>query len=142
MSFGPEFARLPLAFSSRDSAALHASETDGAKLTAALEANGRAPDQKAFEQTDLMFHYTLAMISHNPIFTSLNHALNEWLAEQRSVSAHAGASHHAVYLEHKAVHDAILRHDAAAAEAAMEAHLAGVYRNYWTAVQPAVVDAV
>jgi DNA-binding FadR family transcriptional regulator len=122
--------------------ALHASADDVGKLTAALEANGRAPDQKTFEQTDLMFHYTLAMISHNPIFTSLNHALNEWLAEQRSVSARAGASHHAVYLEHKAIHDAILRRDPVAAQAAMETHLAAVYRNYWKAVQPAVVEAV
>jgi DNA-binding FadR family transcriptional regulator len=117
---------------------LHAGDDDLPKLTEALEANRLAPDQKTFEQTDLMFHYTLAMISHNPIFTSLNHALNEWLAEQRSVSARAGTSHHAVYLEHKAIHDAILRRDAVAAEAAMEAHLAGVYRNYWKAVQPAM----
>ncbi len=120
--------------------ALHASADDLAKLTEALEANGRAPDQKTFEQTDLMFHYTLAMISHNPIFTSLNHALNEWLAEQRIVSARAGATRRAVYLEHKAIHDAILQRDAVAAEAAMDTHLKGVYRNYWKAVQPAVVD--
>ena len=120
--------------------ALHASADDLAKLTEALEANGRAPDQKTFEQTDLMFHYTLAMISHNPIFTSLNHALNEWLAEQRIVSARAGTTHRAVYLEHKAIHDAILQRDVVAAEAAMDTHLKGVYRNYWKAVQPAVVD--
>ena len=122
--------------------ALHAGPNDIAKLSEAVEANGRALDQSTFEQTDLMFHYTLAMISHNPIFTSLSHALNEWLAEQRSVSARAGVSHHAVYLEHKAIHDAILRRDALAAEAAMETHLARVYRNYWKAVQPVVAQAV
>ena len=119
--------------------ALHAKADDIAKLTAALDANDRARDQKSFEKTDLMFHHTLAMISHNPIFTSLSHALTEWLAEQRSVSARAGASQHAIYLEHKAIHDAILRHDAVAAEATMETHLAGVYRNYWKAVQPAML---
>ena len=119
---------------------LHASGDDLAKLTEALDANGRSPDQKTFEQTDLMFHYTLAMISHNPIFTSLNHALTEWLAEQRKVSARAGASHRAVYLEHKAIHDAIQRRDPVAAEAAMEAHLNNVYRNYWRAVQPSGSD--
>ena len=115
---------------------LHANDEDLTKLTTALEANRCARDQISFEQTDLKFHYTLAVISHNPVFTSLNHALNEWLAEQRSVSARGGARQRAVYLEHKAIHDAILHRDAVAAEAAMETHLANVYRNYWKADRP------
>jgi GntR family transcriptional regulator, sialic acid-inducible nan operon repressor len=118
--------------------ALHASEADLQTLTAALRANQDTieGDQKRFEHSDLMFHYTLAMISHNPIFTSLNHALNEWLAEQRSMSARAGATRAEVYEQHKSIHDAIIRRDAPAAQAAMEAHLAAVYRNYWRAYQP------
>jgi GntR family transcriptional regulator, sialic acid-inducible nan operon repressor len=118
--------------------ALHASEADLQTLSAALQANQDAieGDQKRFEHSDLMFHYTLAMISHNPIFTSLNHALNEWLAEQRSMSARAGATRAEVYEQHKSIHNAIMRRDAPAAQAAMEAHLAAVYRNYWRAYQP------
>ncbi|WP_159012922.1 FCD domain-containing protein [Acidisoma sp. S159] len=118
--------------------ALRASDDDLSTLSEALEANRSAIEgsQKAFEHTDLMFHYTLAMIAHNPIFTSLNHALNEWLAEQRSMSARAGATRMEVYQQHKAVYDAILARDPVGAQAAMEVHLAAVYRNYWKALQP------
>ena len=115
-------------------AALHASEEDIAELGQALEANRTAPDQAAFEKSDLLFHYTLAMIAHNPVFTSLNHALNAWLAEQRTVSARAGADPTEVYLQHKAVYDAIARRDAVAAEQAMEKHLTTVAEYYWRAV--------
>jgi GntR family transcriptional regulator, sialic acid-inducible nan operon repressor len=118
--------------------ALRASDDDLSTLSEALEGNRSAIEgsQKAFEHSDLMFHYALAMIAHNPIFTSLNHALNEWLAEQRSMSARAGATRIEVYQQHKAVHDAILARDPAAAQSAMEVHLAAVYRNYWKALQP------
>jgi DNA-binding FadR family transcriptional regulator len=118
--------------------ARHATDEDLRLLSEALEANRQAIDrQAAFEHTDLMFHYTLAMIAHNPIYTSLNHALNEWLAEQRSVSARAGVSRQEVYRQHSDIHDAILRRDPAAAQDAMETHLATVYRNYWKAMEPA-----
>jgi DNA-binding FadR family transcriptional regulator len=118
--------------------ALHASESDLLTLSAALEANRHAieDDQKAFEHSDLMFHYTLAMIAHNPIFTSLNHALNEWLAEQRSMSARAGVTRTEVYEQHKAIYEAIRQRDATVAQTAMESHLAAVYRNYWRAHVP------
>ncbi|MBV9220939.1 MAG: GntR family transcriptional regulator [Methylobacteriaceae bacterium] len=116
--------------------ALNGADDDLPALTQALEANRWAiEDQAAFEHTDLMFHYTLAMIAHNPIYTSLNHALNEWLAEQRSVSARAGTSREEVYSQHRAIHDAVLRRDPIGAQEAMEAHLASVYRNYWKAVE-------
>jgi GntR family transcriptional regulator, sialic acid-inducible nan operon repressor len=117
--------------------ALYASDDDLAALSEALEANRRAAeavDQAAFAHTDLMFHYTLAMIAHNPIYTSFNHAMNQWLAEQRSVSARSGVSRNDVYLEHRAIHDAILRRNASGAQEAMDAHLATVYRNYWAAM--------
>ena len=117
--------------------ALHGADEDIAALARALEDNRLAiGDQAVFEKTDMMFHYTLAMIAHNPIFTSLNHALNEWLAEQRSISARAGTSQSEVYREHQAIHDAIARHDPIAAQAAMDAHLTTVSKNYWKAMQP------
>jgi DNA-binding FadR family transcriptional regulator len=120
--------------------ALNAAADDLPALTEALEANRRAAedpapaDPQAFAHSDLMFHYTLAMIAHNPIYTSLNHALNQWLAEQRAVSARSGVSRHEVYLEHRAIHDAVLQRDAAGAQDAMDAHLATVHRNYWSAM--------
>jgi DNA-binding FadR family transcriptional regulator len=121
-------------------AALHASDADLAALTEALEINRQAAedpaptDPSAFVRTDLTFHYTLAMIAHNPIYTSLNHAMNQWLAEQRSVSARSGVSRTEVYLEHRSIHDAILRRDASGAQEAMETHLGTVHRNFWAAM--------
>ncbi len=112
-------------------AALHATDDDIAALESALEENRRASDHKTFASTDMMFHYTLAMISRNQIFTSLNMALNEWLAEQRDVSAKAGATFEGVFAEHKAIFDAIAARDAVAAEGAMERHLDSVSRLYW-----------
>jgi GntR family transcriptional repressor for pyruvate dehydrogenase complex len=117
-------------------AARHATAEDLAALKAALDANGAAIDQPTFERTDLTFHFTLAMISHNPVFTSIHHALMAWLAEQRSVSARAGATRSEIFAQHRAVYDAIAAGDAVAAEEAMEAHLATVARYYWRAVTP------
>jgi DNA-binding FadR family transcriptional regulator len=118
-------------------AALHADDRDVAALGEALEANRAAMGHQAeFERTDLMFHYTLAMIAHNPIFTSLHHALMGWLAEQRSVSARAGATWQGVYDEHRAIYRAVEKRDAAGAQEAMERHLASVARNYWLGMDP------
>ena len=116
------------------SAALNATAADLAVLKKALEDNGMARDQETFARTDMVFHYTLAMISHNEIFTSLNMALNEWLAEQRSLSAKAGARFNEMYGHHAAIFDAIAARDAVAAEAAMERHLDAVSRYYWQVV--------
>jgi DNA-binding FadR family transcriptional regulator len=57
-------------------------------------------------------------------------ALNEWLAEQRRVSARAGATFEEIYLQHKAVYDAIAAHDPVAVENAMDVHLQTVSRYY------------
>ena len=118
-------------------AAKHATEGDLEALKSALDANGAAMDQPTFQRTDLTFHYTLAMITHNPVFTSIHHALMAWLAEQRSVSARAGATRSEIFGQHRAIYDAIAAGDAVAAEEAMETHLATVARYYWQAMNPA-----
>jgi DNA-binding FadR family transcriptional regulator len=115
-------------------AAKHATKDQVATLKAALDANGAAADQPTFERTDLDFHYTLAMISHNPVFTAIHHALMAWLAEQRSVSARAGATRSEIFAQHRAIYEAIEAHDSVAAEQAMEAHLTTVARYYWQAM--------
>ena len=51
---------------------------------AALDANKPAiGDLERFERTDVAFHYMLAVIAKNPIFTALHAAIVEWLVEQR-----------------------------------------------------------
>ncbi len=114
-------------------AALHANEDDIARLEAALERNRQAKDQETFAKTDLDFHYALAVIAQNQIFSSLNLALTQWLAEQRSVTAKAGATWDEVYVQHKAIFDAIAARDPVAAEDAMDKHLQFVADLYWKA---------
>lgn len=115
-------------------AALHATPDDCVALHRALDANGAATDQPSFEQTDLAFHYALAMIADNPVFTSIHQALMAWLAEQRSVSARAGASRSEIFDQHRAIYTAIAEGNAMGAENAMEAHLMTVAQYYWQAM--------
>jgi GntR family transcriptional repressor for pyruvate dehydrogenase complex len=112
-------------------AALRASADDLATLREALDQNGAASDQASFGKTDLLFHYTLAVMAHNPIFTSLHMALSDWLSEQRRVSARAGATSAGMYAQHRDIYEAIAAHDALAAQEAMERHLESVSRFYW-----------
>jgi GntR family transcriptional repressor for pyruvate dehydrogenase complex len=115
-------------------AARQATREDLKILREALEANGLASDQPSFVRTDLTFHYTLAMVSHNPIFTSIHHALMGWLSDQRLTSARAGATRAEIFAQHLAIYDAIEAGDTAAAEDAMETHLTTVARYYWQAM--------
>ena len=122
-------------------AALHADDGSLANLETALAANGAADDQPTFERTDMDFHYALARIARNPVFTALHDALTVWLAEQRSVSAGAGATRAEMYAQHRAIFEAIARRDPTAAQEAMERHLASVARYYWQAMSQGAPQA-
>ena len=62
-----------------------------AGFEAALEANRQSiGDLKRFEKTDVAFHYVLAVIPQNPIFTAIHAALAEWLLEQRRTTLAPG----------------------------------------------------
>ena len=57
------------------------------ELRDALEANRQSlGDLAKFERTDVAFHYVLAVIPRNPIFTAIHAAIAEWLVEQRHVT--------------------------------------------------------
>jgi DNA-binding FadR family transcriptional regulator len=59
-------------------AASHATEADLRQLKAALDANRQSiGDLAKFERTDVAFHYVLAVIPRNPIFTALHSAIAE-----------------------------------------------------------------
>jgi len=116
-------------------AALHADTAHLAQLADALAANRAAiGDQPRFVQSDLDFHFTLARISGNPIFTALTQALGGWLGAQRALSARGGATQLDVYGQHAAIYEAVQAKDAVRAEQAMEDHLRQVARLYWRAV--------
>ena len=116
-------------------AALHASDEEVAGFEAALKANkATIGDLKRFERTDVTFHYVLAVIPKNPIFTAIHAALAEWLLEQRQMTLAPGEDLIA-YKAHKAIFDAVAARDPDRAEKAMRAHLAYVARRYTDAVE-------
>jgi len=125
-------ARLFFEVSLARHAAEHATPEDVAELAVALEANRQAIGQsEVFERTDVAFHYVIARISRNPIFTALHAAIAEWLMEQRTTSILAAGADRAAYRAHAKIHAAILRREPDAAAAAMRSHLEQVNRYYW-----------
>ena len=90
-------------------------------------------DAAQFESTDVAFHYEIARIADNVLFTGLHEALTGWLMEQRTVSLRdpAGESHAAEF--HTRIFDAIAVHNADAAEDLMRMHLLQVESMYWNA---------
>ena len=75
-------------------------------LREALEANGRAiGNRPEFMRTDVAFHYAIAAIPRNPIFTSMYNAVVEWLTEQREISRRVRIPTSPIEHEHKHVHD-------------------------------------
>ena len=113
-------------------AAMRATAKDIEALRAALEANGRAIDNRPdFMRTDIDFHFAIAAIPGNPIFTSLYNAVVEWLTEQRAISGRAPDAGRAAFAAHARIFDAIAKRDPAAAQIAMQDHLDQVARLYW-----------
>jgi len=115
-------------------AAQLATEEDLARLRVALAANRAAiGSQPRFQQTDVAFHFAIAEIPRNPIFTSLHEAVVAWLTEQRATSGRVPGAGEAAYAAHVRIYEAIAAHDVPAAEAAMQQHLEAVVALYWRA---------
>lgn len=113
-------------------AAEHATLADLATLESALEANRRAlGDMREFERTDVEFHYTIAAIPRNPIFTALHHAIVEWLTEQRTVTLRRRGAAAKAFEHHRRIYLAIAARDPDAADAAMHRHMLEVADLYW-----------
>jgi DNA-binding FadR family transcriptional regulator len=113
-------------------AAQRATAEDLTRLAAALEANRLAmSDWREFMTTDVAFHYVIATIPRNTIFTSLYNAVVEWLTEQREISGRASKSAMLAYAAHKRIYDAIAAGDAIGAQTAMQDHLDQVAKLYW-----------
>ena len=111
-------------------AALHATADELAEFEAALEQNRQSiGDLKRFQRTDVAFHYVLALIPRNPIFTAIHDALAEWLLEQRRTTLAPGEDVKA-YDAHVKIFDGVSSGDADRSEAAMREHLEYVARRY------------
>lgn len=116
-------------------AALHATDGDLAEFKAALEENRLSiGDLKRFERTDVAFHYVLAVIPRNPIFTAIHTAFAEWLLEQRHTTLAPGQDVKA-HRAHKKIYDAVAARDPDGAEQAMREHLEYVAKRYMDVVE-------
>ncbi|MEO0382559.1 MAG: FCD domain-containing protein [Pseudomonadota bacterium] len=118
------------------SAARSATPADLRVLEKALRKNERARNQADFVASDLEFHQAIAAIASNEIFTSLNRSLAEWLRQQRTASADAGATMEEVARQHRDIYEAIAARDEEGACIAMESHLAFVARLFWMGQNP------
>jgi DNA-binding FadR family transcriptional regulator len=115
-------------------AAETARDAEIAVLRRALEANETARgDPASFERTDVAFHYVLAEMSGNPIFTALHQAMVGWLTEQRTMSLRAAGAEAAAAAGHRRIFAAVAARDPAAAGHEMRRHLDEVARLYWHA---------
>lgn len=116
-------------------AALNATKEDLEAFEEALEANRQSiGDLKRFERTDVDFHYALALMMRNPIFTAIHAALAEWLLEQRHTTLAAGEDLKA-YEAHRAIFEAVALRDPDRSERAMREHLEYVARRYTSLVE-------
>jgi GntR family transcriptional repressor for pyruvate dehydrogenase complex len=113
-------------------AAQHATADDLEAAKAALETNRQSLDNlRAFERTDVAFHYVLAVIPRNPIFTAIHEAVVAWLTEQRTITLRMPGEQFVAYRAHAAIYEAIAARDADRAERAMRSHLDEVAKTYW-----------
>ena len=105
----------------------------------ALEANQAAlSDLARFEQTDVAFHYVLAVIPRNPIFPAIHAAIGEWLVPQRHITLNwrgRNGTAEKAYAAHKTIYEAIAARDPDRAERAMRDHLAHVANVFWEAME-------
>lgn len=117
-------------------AAEHASSDDIEHLHQALAANQKAlRDKEEFVRTDVAFHFVLAEIPRNPIFTAMHQMLLSWLTEQRTTSTRARGSSQAAFRAHRSIYDAIASREVDAAGEAMKLHLDQVAKYYWQIAQ-------
>jgi GntR family transcriptional repressor for pyruvate dehydrogenase complex len=116
-------------------AAMIATEGDILELKERLAENkaaiGRSPE---FEHTDVAFHYVLAKIPRNPIFTTLAEAVVGWLTEQRRKALLQPQAYETAYRFHRRIFLAVKDRDPDRAEAAMREHLGVVAQQYWNSI--------
>lgn len=117
-------ARLFLEVGTARIAAERATEEQVARLRLSI-AQHRASmvNLEEFIERDMAFHREIADISGNPIFPAIVEAMFRWAGEYYTTLVRAPGAEELTLAEHAKIVDAIERHDADAAGAAMHAHL-------------------
>lgn len=109
-----------------------ASTEDLARLKVALDANEDAiGNRQLFIATDVTFHFQLALMTGNPIFTAIHDGMSSWLRQQRIVTLDLPDQEHIAFAAHKRIFEAIAARDGEATESAMRDHLMQLQEAYW-----------
>jgi DNA-binding FadR family transcriptional regulator len=116
-----ELAVVRLACERADAAALAALRESHARLQAALPAATGGFD--AFLRADMAFHAALGAATGNAVLAAVVSATTGFLSEFHTGLVRLSGAEALTVAEHAAILDAVERRDAAAAEAAMGAHL-------------------
>lgn len=107
-------------------AAQRATEADLLLLEQTLAASHAGLTPAESLELDERFHLQLATASGNPLLASLCGLTNGWVHDVRAHSHRTRTGRRTSDLGHRAIYEAVLVGDAAAAEAAMAAHLTDV----------------
>ena len=90
----------------------------------ALEANTNAiSDPAIFEQTDVMFHRSIAEAAKNPVFVALHTSISEWLSYQRNRALRVEGIAELAVEGHIEVFEAIAKREPEEAGDAMSRHI-------------------
>jgi DNA-binding FadR family transcriptional regulator len=119
-----EQARLLLEAGVAWQAARVATDEDIQRLKTALDANSAAiGNTSAFIRTDVAFHAELAVITRNPVFTSIYDSLVGWLIDQRTTTIHMPDADRLSIRDHTAIYEAVAARDPMRAFHEMTGHL-------------------
>ena len=91
-------------------------------------------NSELFAQTDVDFHYVLAVIPQNTIFTGIHAAISEWLIDQRHTALSSPGENKIAYQAHEEIAEAIINRNADLAENLIGNHLDQVAEVYWKMV--------
>ena len=102
------------------------------KLETALAHNRSALGNRArFIETDVAFHFVLAEITDNPVFSAIHDGMSSWLKQQRIVTLDIPAQELIALDAHEKIYAAIVARNPDAAERAMRSHLLQLQDAYW-----------
>ncbi len=104
-------------------AASTATPADIRNLRAAVGDMEIVRSRSAYADLDRRFHYLVARATHNPLLARLVEVTAEWMASIRETSLEGPTRRAASLAGHRAILDAIARHDAVDAFAANVAHI-------------------
>jgi GntR family transcriptional repressor for pyruvate dehydrogenase complex len=104
-------------------AARNATEVEFTRLNELVEQMERARNGRQFIEADVEFHEALAEAAGNRVFTAILRGLHPVLIDSMNHGLGVEGARAAALIDHRAILEAIIRRDSAAAERAMREHL-------------------